>query len=213
MDFYYSIDKTTQNEIKIKGSRFIAHSSPVINKEDAMQFLSTIKKLNYNATHNCFAYIIGWNEAEFRFSDDGEPTNSAGKPILYTIKKFGLSDIIVVVTRYFGGTKLGIGGLVKAYSEATESVLNIVDKKIIHRTIPFVINCHYENINTLKKIISEFAVSYKIDFADIISITADIPMSKNDAFISTVYEATKGTITPKTNPKTADYTAVFNCCN
>ena len=132
IDYYFTIKDVQRAEIKIKSSKFIATVSSVNSLDNAIDFLSKIRAEFFDATHNCFAYRIGWDGSTFRASDDGEPSGSAGKPILFSIQKFDVSDVIVVVTRYFGGTKLGVGGLVRAYSDAAELALEKCEKQIIN---------------------------------------------------------------------------------
>ena len=117
-DYYLTIQETSGAEIKIKGSRFIGIISPVADKVNAEKILIEIRKEFRNATHNCFAYRI--NSQEFRYSDDGEPSGTAGRPILSMIDKYQLQRVVLVVTRYFGGTKLGTGGLIRAYSQSAD---------------------------------------------------------------------------------------------
>ncbi len=110
--------------LTVKGSKFISNLIPVKTKEQAEQELEKIKKKYYDATHNCYAYRV-YPDIE-KFSDDGEPSNTAGKPILSAIKGENLFNCLIVVTRYFGGTKLGVGGLIKAYTESAKASLNSV---------------------------------------------------------------------------------------
>ena len=114
IDKYYTIKAAKRTEIKIKGSKFIGSAIPVNTKEEALNKLQDIRSEFYDATHNCFAWQIGHDKNDFRFSDDGEPSGSAGKPILQAIEKFNISNVLVVVTRFFGGTKLGVGGRITA---------------------------------------------------------------------------------------------------
>ncbi len=122
-DEYRTIARGAEAGFKVQDSKFIASASPSTTKTQAEEFVAGLKKLRHDATHNCFAYRCGVDGATFRFNDDGEPSGTAGKPILVAIDKFGLTDIVVVVTRYFGGTKLGVGGLRRAYSDAAERAL------------------------------------------------------------------------------------------
>ncbi|MEK7671060.1 MAG: YigZ family protein [Bacteroidota bacterium] len=148
-DEFKTIKSEARAETKVHGSRFIATALPVSTKAEAEQFLAGIRKEFWDATHNCFAYRVGTDGMQFRFGDDGEPSGSAGKPILATIDKFELTDIIVVVTRYFGGTKLGVGGLVRAYGDAAEQALSKAEKltkyktEIIEATFP---HSHISNV-------------------------------------------------------------------
>lgn len=186
IDQYFSIKNIVRTEIKIKASKFIATAASVNTVDEALAFLNKIRSEFYDATHNCFAYQLGWDCNNFRAADDGEPSGSAGKPILSSIQKFNLSDIIVVVTRYFGGTKLGVGGLVRAYSEAAEAVLNLSESRVIHRTKSVKINCQYEEISIVKRIINEWAVSFSEEYSDVIEIIAQIPISKVESFVKAI---------------------------
>lgn len=181
-DFYYTIDKIETAEIKVKGSKFIGTAARTPNKESAMEFLNLMRSQYFDATHNCFAYRIGWNGMEYRFSDDGEPNGTGGKPILFSLTKFDVTDLIVVVTRYFGGTKLGVGPLARAYSDSACEVLEKCNKVIVHRTKKVKVNCLYEDINTVKRLLSHYAVSVQEDYHESIEIIADIHLSQAQIF-------------------------------
>ena len=123
-----------EHEIVIEKSRFIAHVARVETEDAAQEFIQTIKKAHWNATHNCSAYLIGENDQIQKANDDGEPSGTAGVPILDVLKKKGLKDTVVVVTRYFGGIKLGAGGLIRAYSKSTSEGINatgVVERKLM----------------------------------------------------------------------------------
>ena len=184
-DKYYTINNQQTTEIKIKGSKFIGYAFPVSTKEIALLKLNETKAKHFDATHNCYAYQL-WNDNEHRTSDDGEPTGTAGKPILFNIKKYGFNDVLVIVTRYFGGTKLGTGGLVKAYTEASENVLELCEKKIINITNAVKVCCRYEEISLVKRIVNEYAVSVNEEYMDTIEIIAHIPLSKTEQFITKI---------------------------
>jgi uncharacterized YigZ family protein len=117
LDSYATVDQFGIAETVIKKSRFIGHAAPVETEEEAVQFIEQIRKKHSQATHNCYAYVVGERDQFQKQSDDGEPSGTAGKPILEVIKKRGLKNVAVVVTRYFGGIMLGAGGLVGAYTE------------------------------------------------------------------------------------------------
>ncbi len=128
---FLSIAKPAESEIIEKKSRFIGYACPVETEEEANAFISSIKNKHKEATHNCYAYQMGRQDQLQRSSDDGEPAGTAGRPILEIIKKSGLKNTAVVVTRYFGGILLGAGGLVRAYSKAAQAALaaaGIVEK-------------------------------------------------------------------------------------
>lgn len=115
---YYTIAENSEYEIVIRGSRFICSLQRVENEEEAKAFIQTIKKEHWKATHNCSAYLIGDRDEIQRAHDDGEPSGTAGVPMLEVLKKNELKYVVAVVTRYFGGTKLGAGGLIRAYSKS-----------------------------------------------------------------------------------------------
>lgn len=128
IDEYKTITGQVRVELKVLGSKFIASVSSSTTKSEAEEFVARMKKQYHDATHNCYAYRCGTEGSLFRFNDDGEPSGTAGKPILAAIDKAGLTDVCVVVTRYFGGTKLGVGGLARAYGEAAEKALSAAER-------------------------------------------------------------------------------------
>jgi uncharacterized YigZ family protein len=141
---YYTVKKeASEHEINIQKSRFIAHIKRAETEAEAQEFIQTLKKKYWDASHNCSAYIIGEHDQIQKANDDGEPSGTAGVPILEVLKKRKLKDTVVVVTRYFGGIKLGAGGLIRAYGKATSEGLNaggIVERRlvqIVHVTVDY----------------------------------------------------------------------------
>ncbi|MFH5181229.1 YigZ family protein [Paenibacillus sp. TAB 01] len=135
---YKTVKHEGKAEIVIKKSRFIGHAKPVATEEEAIQFIAAIKKEHSLATHNCSAYMIGERDEIQKQSDDGEPSGTAGKPILEVIKNQGLKNVAVVVTRYFGGIMLGAGGLIRAYTDgavvglaAAEPIYQVLHKEVL----------------------------------------------------------------------------------
>lgn len=124
-DYYYTIEKPSVAEFKDRGSRFIAFAFPVENINDFKEKLAIVKKEHPKATHHCFAYRIGLDGNLFRVSDDGEPSGSAGRPILGQIDSKQLTDVLIIVARYFGGTLLGVPGLINAYKTAAALALQV----------------------------------------------------------------------------------------
>jgi uncharacterized YigZ family protein len=124
-------------EIVIRKSRFIGHARPVESEEEAVAFIEEIKKKHWDATHNCSAYVVGERDEWQKASDDGEPSGTAGKPILEVIKHRGLKNVAVVVTRYFGGILLGAGGLVRAYTDGAVAGIEAAGPvvKVLHREV------------------------------------------------------------------------------
>lgn len=132
---YITFSDYGSNELIISKSRFIAHCTRAETEEEAIEFIEKIKKEHANATHNCSAYLIGEHDQFQKANDDGEPSGTAGVPILEVLKKQGLKDVVVVITRYFGGIKLGAGGLVRAYGKATTAGIEaagVVERRLHH---------------------------------------------------------------------------------
>jgi uncharacterized YigZ family protein len=134
---YRTVKRFGQAEIVIKKSRFIGHAKPVASEEEAIQFIEGIKKEHWSATHNCSAYMIGERDEIQKASDDGEPSGTAGKPILQVVKNQELKNVAVVVTRYFGGIMLGAGGLIRAYTDGAVAGLAAAEQlyKVLHREV------------------------------------------------------------------------------
>ena len=135
---YATVRQYGESEIVIKKSRFIGHAKPAESEEEAVRFIEEIKKRHWNATHNCSAYLVGERDEHQKALDDGEPSGTAGKPILEVLKNRGLKNTVVVVTRYFGGIMLGAGGLVRAYTDgavvgidAAEPIVKVLHKEVI----------------------------------------------------------------------------------
>jgi len=156
-DEYLTIEQQQTAEIKVKGSTFIGTACPINTEQQATDFIHQVSQKFYNATHNCYAYQIGLNPSVvFRMSDAGEPTGTAGAPILNVIKGKSLTNLAVVVTRYFGGTKLGKGGLVRAYSECTQNVIEqcSIIQSYIYQTLRLEFDYHLTN--PVMRVISSF---------------------------------------------------------
>ena len=134
MKTYKTLLKAASDEVVINKSRFIGHAAPVKTAEEALDFLGRIRSQCRDASHNCYAYIIGQNAGIMRYSDDGEPGGTAGMPIIEVMKARGVVDCAVVVTRYFGGVLLGAGGLVRAYSHTCALALNAAQVCEMHPT-------------------------------------------------------------------------------
>lgn len=134
---YFTVRQYGSQEIVIKKSRFIGHAKPVNTEEEAITFIEEMKKKYWDATHNCSAYLIGERDQYQKALDDGEPSGTAGKPILEVIKNRGLKNVVVVVTRYFGGIMLGAGGLVRAYTDGAVAGIDAAEQieYVLHREV------------------------------------------------------------------------------
>lgn len=137
LDRYKTVRQAGSKEIVIKKSRFIGHVMPVETEEEAVAFIEEIKKKHWNATHNCSAYMIGERDEIQKQSDDGEPSGTAGKPILEVIRNQGRKNVAIVVTRYFGGIMLGAGGLIRAYTDGAVAAIESGEPitRVLHREI------------------------------------------------------------------------------
>ena len=183
-----------EGEIVEKKFRFIATVAPVESEEAAITFIEQLKKKNWNATHNCFAYVLGRNHEIQRFSDDGEPSGTAGKPILDVLLGEDVHNVAIVVTRYFGGTLLGTGGLVRAYSKSAKVGLEsslIINKKLGKKLF---INLDYNSVGKIQYILAQMEIDivdtiYKED----VDIVVVVPMEKVDALTKKIMEATSAT--------------------
>jgi len=155
-DTYKTIEKKFVGEIyKEKGSKFIAYAYPVKNEEDIAACIKELRAEHHKARHWCYAWRLGMEEFRFRANDDGEPSNSAGMPIYGQLLSKDVTNILIVVVRYFGGTKLGVGGLITAYKTAASYVLETA--KIVEKTvnIEFEINFEYKDLNKILRIVKD----------------------------------------------------------
>jgi uncharacterized YigZ family protein len=153
---YRTIQTATEGEYKEKGSKFLAFAFPVKSEADVKESLAMLRKKYFDARHHCYGYILGADKSTFRANDDGEPNHSAGDPILGQIRSKNLTNVLVVVVRYFGGTKLGVGGLVSAYKTAAEDALKhaIVIEKEVTRKLQ--IEYPYTSTPEVMKLVKDF---------------------------------------------------------
>ncbi len=180
-DSFQTISKISESLYKEKGSKFIGIALPVRSKGQVKEKLEEIKKKYYDARHHCYAYILKADGSKYRANDDGEPNHSAGDPILGQIKSRELTNTLVVVIRYFGGTKLGVSGLINAYKTAASEALdsNKVVEKLITDTVKFTFT--YEEMNEVMKLVSDFELEIiNQEFEMECVLTADVIVSKTE---------------------------------
>jgi uncharacterized YigZ family protein len=184
-DTFYAVRAPSEGYYKEKGSRFLAFAEPVQSVEEAENFWLKLKQKFYDARHHCYAYVIGAQQEIWRANDDGEPHHSAGDPILGQIRSFNLTNVMVVVVRYFGGTKLGVGGLVSAYKTAAGDALQnaeIVEKLILEH---FSIRFAYHDTSEVMRIIREFeAEVINQEFSGDCLLEASVRLSRAQEFKS-----------------------------
>ena len=161
---YKTIAKAAEWEIVIQKSRFIGHCYPVNSQEEAEEKLGELRKQYWDASHNCYAYVIGRKGEVARFSDDGEPGGTAGRPMMEVLKALDLVDLLVVVTRYFGGTLLGAGGLVRAYSRTASETVQLAGIISMLPTNHYALSMAYPQWSRLQHPLEN--ASYRIERGD-----------------------------------------------
>jgi uncharacterized YigZ family protein len=154
-DKYKTIRSSSEGIYKEKGSRFLAFAFPVASQEEVKPIIEGIRKKYHDARHHCYAYMVGRDRLIWRVNDDGEPSGTAGRPILGQINSFGLTNILIIVSRYFGGTLLGVSGLINAYKSAASDAIK--NAEVIERTLHayYRIDFPYISINDVMKILKE----------------------------------------------------------
>jgi uncharacterized YigZ family protein len=155
MEVYFTIERTATAEFKDRGSKFLAYAWPVKTVEQVKECLAEVKKEHPKATHHCFAYRLGTDGMQFRASDDGEPSGTAGKPILGQIDSKQLTDTFVVVVRYFGGTLLGAPGLINAYKSAAAMVLQLIPAVQKNVEVKYNLNFDYTIMNEVMMVVKQ----------------------------------------------------------
>ncbi len=155
-DTYKAITKESQGLYKDKGSKFIALAFPVMDEDQIREILEGVKKEYYDARHHCYAWVLGYNQDHHKFNDDGEPSGTAGKPIWGQLRSYEICHALIIVVRYFGGTKLGVRGLIDAYKGAARDAIE--NNKIVTKTIRdyYNIDFDYPSMNDVMRIMKEF---------------------------------------------------------
>ncbi len=190
-DDYILLIKGAEAEIVEKKSRFIATIRPVESEEEANSFIDEMKKKYYDARHNCSAFVIGSKGQLTRSSDDGEPSGTAGRPMLEVLLGSEIRNIAVVVTRYFGGTLLGTGGLVRAYSGAVKKALEECETARQHFGVRLKIKTDYNSVGKIQYILSSKNIDIEDSiYAENVEMTVIVPIEDYDRLCKEVIEAT-----------------------
>lgn len=188
MDNYKTIKNSTEGEYKEKGSKFIAYAFEINSEQEFKAVLEDIKKQHFKARHHCYAYAIGPEHEKYRYNDDGEPSGTAGLPIYNQIKSLGLTNIAIIVVRYFGGTKLGVPGLIRAYKSATKEALEnatVITKYINDRVS---IEYDYNMTGDIMKVINNSEANIvETIFDNNPQLIVEIRSSKTNEFIKNIY--------------------------
>ncbi|MEC0205299.1 YigZ family protein [Paenibacillus lautus] len=193
LDRYKTVRQAGSQEIVIKKSRFIGHVMPVETEEEAVAFIEEIKKKHWNATHNCSAYMIGERDEIQKQSDDGEPSGTAGKPILEVIRNQGRKNVAIVVTRYFGGIMLGAGGLIRAYTDGAVAAIESGEPitRVLHREI--FVELDYTWLGKVENELRNRGVRMgETNFADTVTLTC-LPLDGDaESFMTWMVDLTQG---------------------
>ncbi|EIM05062.1 hypothetical protein A1A1_18182 [Planococcus antarcticus DSM 14505] len=190
---YITVGDSANAEILIQKSRFIGHVARVETEQQAIEFIDSIKLLHRSATHNCSAYLIGEHDSIQKANDDGEPSGTAGFPMLEVLKKQGLKDVVIVVTRYYGGIKLGSGGLIRAYgrtASAAISAAGTVERKLHHL---MKISIDYTWLGKLENEVrqSPYPLDH-LEYKEGVDLYIHVAVEKEEEFINWINELTNG---------------------
>ena len=195
MNTYKTVKAFASDELVEKRSRFIGYCKPVSTQDEAIAFINEIKSKHWDARHNVYAYVIK-DEGVSRYSDDNEPQGTAGIPVLDAIRKRGITDCVVVVTRYFGGVLLGAGGLVRAYSAAAKLAIDAAQEREMEMCSVCTLRCSYTMYGKIPALVARFGGSIDdSDFTDDISLTFHLPEDHFDAFNKALSEESSGKYT------------------
>ena len=194
MTTYKTVKKSASAELIEKRSRFIGYVEPVKTQDEAVAFINEIRSKHWDATHNVYAYVIK-DEGVSRYSDDNEPQGTAGIPVLDAIRKRGITDCVVVVTRYFGGTLLGAGGLVRAYSASAKAAIDASGERDMILCSVCGLSCSYTLYGKLPSLIARRGGSIDDSvFTDEVSLTFHLPVDELAAFNKDLSEESSGAV-------------------
>ena len=180
-DTYKTVVTPAEGDINEKKSKFISYIYPVKSADEALGLVEELRVKYHDARHVCWAYMLGWEREEFRANDDGEPSGTAGRPILGQINSAELTDVLIAVVRYFGGTLLGTGGLIKAYKEAAADA--IANAEVVEKTVDDFIDIHFEYplLNEVMRVLKQFdEVKWTQDFTESCRMRLQVRRSLSD---------------------------------
>ncbi len=204
-ELYTTIEREAVAEFEEKKSIFIGHAMPVKTEGEAVVFIKELKNKYRDATHNVFAYVLGDGTVQ-RYSDDGEPQGTAGMPVLDVIRKSGCTDTAIVVTRYFGGTLLGAGGLVRAYSHAAKLALDEANVITYEKYAVLKLTCSYSDYGKYLAETEKFGlINDGVDFAENVSMNLAVKSSRLSDFEKLISDASNGKLVPEKVGERFDY--------
>ena len=194
---YKTLIRQGEDSFIINKSRFIGYGCPCETEDAALAFLAEIRARHRDATHNCYAYIVGANMGVMRYSDDGEPGGTAGMPIIEVMKARGVTNCCVVVTRYFGGVLLGAGGLVRAYSQGAAAAINACGVGMMHPTARYLMEIPYPMLGRMEHFLkSEPIIVEDKSYTDVISFTLIVREADEDGFLRRLTDMSEGRVEP-----------------
>ncbi len=194
---YMTLMKRDSDEFTVNKSRFIGHGCPCQTEAEALSFLGEIRQKHKDATHNCFAYIIGANAGIMRYSDDGEPGGTAGMPIIEVMKAREVVNACVVDSRYFGGVLLGAGGLIRAYAEGAKMALDAAGVGVMHPTARYIMDIAYPALGRIEHYLKDQPVIVEEKaFGESIMFTLIVKCADENGFCSGIVEASEGRVEP-----------------
>jgi len=192
-DAFRTLKGTAQARMKVQGSAFLGMAAPVQTEPGAEEFIRRVRDEFFDATHHCYAYRLGSRGDRYRLHDDGEPGGTAGRPILTAIDRAGLTDLVLVVTRWFGGTKLGVGGLARAYARTAEGVLAAGEVVTWYALARLRVSFTHDHTSPVMHIIARFGARVaESDYDTQAHLTLEIRRSRADELTAALADATRG---------------------
>lgn len=191
-EFPRTVAQESTAELEIKKSRFLAFLAPCRSKEEALAYLGILRKTYWDAVHHCYAYRLGTDGLEYRMSDDGEPAGTAGKPLLFCLQQARITNSIIVVVRYFGGVKLGVGPLARAYSDAATLVIDSAPLVEIVPHDELEVHCLYDDVSRMIELFGEVGATYEAAYADAVSFRVSVPAHLAEFMTDQVVDRTSG---------------------
>ena len=196
MTEYFILTAAGESEYVEKRSRFLGHVRPVESEEEARAFIAEMKKKYYDARHNCWCYLL--KDGPERYSDDGEPQGTAGIPMLEVFRREGVTNLVCVVTRYFGGVLLGAGGLFRAYTKSAKDALDAAGRSVVRRWVALEIPCSYAALERYKQEIASFDGAVEdLDYGAAVTVCALIPDERAEAFCARILDISGGAVEPR----------------
>ena len=199
---YRTVKQPGEAELVIKRSRFIGRCFPVADEQEALRLLEQVRRQHWDATHNCYAYSVGVSGACARYSDDGEPSGTAGLPMMETLRRSGVTDALVVVTRYFGGILLGAGGLVRAYSAAAAAAVRSAGEVEMRECVRLSLETPYPLWGRVEPLLRERAQLDEVRYEAAVHAVAWVRQEQSDALVRALIDRTDGRVVPAPGART-----------